>query len=61
MCKAEKTFKLEMAVILPILCLALALFATGCGQDRNEERSLWRCEKYLGKHGRNLWKLRRIY
>lgn len=37
MCKVEKTFKLEMAVILPILCLALALFATGCGQDRNEE------------------------
>ena len=37
MCKAEKTFKLKIAVILPILCLALALFATGCGQDRNEE------------------------
>lgn len=37
MCKTEKTFKLKMAVMLPIFCLALAFFITGCGQDRNEE------------------------
>ena len=36
MCKVEKTFKLKMAVMLPILCLALAFFMIGCGQDRNE-------------------------